>query len=373
MAKNNKNRTNYYNNNGGSKSKRGIIGVIVAITISVLLLAVAAGVMGYGTNGWTDWSFNNFTHKTEYTAPVETENNGGAIITPAKSNGISLMAMRVAVEDYEDYGIDTQSVDSVFNLSVTYTPANTTFQETDYTVAFKNPNSTWAKGKNVASFATITQSVTGSKNAQLKILNPFSEQIIVTARNSRHQSIYATTTVDYVCSELNIALSTSYVCVDEDLEISNVSWTGGTLTPVSAGNISIIFNFGSGFVNHMKNYGFTVPQTYEHVFKYASDFEEEFFTFGTFYDFVKEVGNYSNLTNDRKAAYQDALCQYYASYDDGDGVCTYTFKYNRVYNGVNYGTVTDDDWRDLECREFSNCFEIAATSMTISNSHIIAG
>ena len=69
---------------------------------------------------------------------------GGTMITDVVAQSMSLMSARVLEEDYENYGVDALSVENVYTLSVTYTPADTTIKDTTYTIAFENPSSTWA-------------------------------------------------------------------------------------------------------------------------------------------------------------------------------------------------------------------------------------
>ena len=379
MAKNNnyKNRQNsgYNSESKAKKRSKGIIGVIAAITASALILGAATGVMGYGTNGFKDWSFSKFVDKTQPNAPLETDNNGGAVISDdGESNGISLMSARVAPEEYADYGIDTQSVDSVFNLSVTYVPENTTFQQTTYSIAFKNPNSDWAKGKNVTDYATIMQSSEGSKDAQLTVQQSFSEQIIVTARSERNSDIYAKITVDYVCEYFVGWLGGYHPSVDDglffDAEKSYFSY--GTIAPEMAGNLSIIFRFDDFFINYMKSYGFEVQKTYEIPFD--EDIANSDSDIISFIELVRVVGGYNKLSPERKSAYDIAIGNFYGDFIDGDyAYCRYDFKFNRIYDGVNYGTVEVDDYADMEFIDYSKYFEVKATNMTPNNGSIVAG
>lgn len=377
MAKNNRQRT-YYNNNGSSKTKSGWKGVIAAFTASALILGAAAGVMGYGTDGFKDWSFNNFVHKEKVTAPPESNNNGGAIVSDnVESNGISLTSARVAVEDYADYGIAPQAADSVFNLSVTYVPENTTFQQTTYTVAFKNPKSEWANGKNVTDYATVTQSAEGSKYAQLTILKPFSEQIIVTARSDRNSSIYVTTTVDYVCTSLSIDIYNSgkVFDADEDIYVKPIVWFNGTIVPESVGNVWFVMNLYGTFVNVMKSYGFDVPRYFVYQLNEDDLYEEN--SFLSFDTIVRRVGNYSSLNSEERKRYDAALGQCYGGARHGEDVAEYGFTYKRVLNGVVYSEA--EDYADVcgSCFyasvNFAAAFEIEATGINKNNGNIIAG
>lgn len=176
MAKNNRQRT-YYNNNGSSKTKSGWKGVIAAFTASALILGAAAGVMGYGTDGFKDWSFNNFSHKTENTAPPEAETNGNNFIISeyGESNGISLMSARVAEEDVPD------GAESAVTLTATVTPNNAASTGTIlWGIKWLNEESEWAQDKAVTDYVTLTPDSDDKLIAAVENIQAFGEPIIIT-------------------------------------------------------------------------------------------------------------------------------------------------------------------------------------------------
>ena len=170
------------------KHKKGV-GAIIAVTACVLALAVGVCAIAVGTSGFKDWAFTKWFPKTEQTAP-EVSENGGATITEGESAGMLMVSKAIPLNSYEEYGVAALA-ENAYSLSVTYTPENTTYQETTYSMKF-------ADGSDCSAYATLNQSSVGSKTATLAILKPFSKQIIVTASCNRNSDIKARTTVDYV-------------------------------------------------------------------------------------------------------------------------------------------------------------------------------
>ena len=80
-------------------------------------------------------------------------------------------------------------------LTVTPTPSTANI-EIDWSVAFKNPSSTWASGKNVSNYVDLSP-VVGKPQAKIKPLAAFSEPVIVTAALKSDSSIKATCLCDY--------------------------------------------------------------------------------------------------------------------------------------------------------------------------------
>lgn len=172
-------------------------GITKKIVAGALALAVAAGsvcLLGYisrDTNGnwFGSWTNNGLTDGNG--------NGGGPVISDGESSGMVLAATAIPLSAYEEYGVSPLA-EQAYTLSVTYTPADTTIQDTTYTIAFENPSSTWATGKTVTDYATITQSSAGSLDAVLEILQPFGERIIVTAQSDMTPEISTSVNVDYV-------------------------------------------------------------------------------------------------------------------------------------------------------------------------------
>lgn len=93
------------------------------------------------------------------------------------------------------------SLDESSNNSITINavvrPAAATDKYIFWTIDFVNENSTWATGKTVTDYVTVTPSSEGSTTATILCKKPFGEQIIITARSRDNGDAKAECTVDF--------------------------------------------------------------------------------------------------------------------------------------------------------------------------------
>lgn len=336
------------------------------LLIFVMLAGICLQVFGNGKIKPSEWGKKTDTEQSQTAL-------GNTVISEIESNGIELCSAEVPAEEYANYGIDPLTTKNVFQLSVTYVPAHTTYQQTDYEIKFANPNSQWATGKNITDYADL-QHEAGSKNAVLTIKKAFSERIIVTARSQRDRTKWVNFTVDYVCSDFNIRLETTQIDIDGDICVGDYSCVNGTLPIDYINNVTFVVDVGS-FVSVMADYGFTIDRYWSYTLMQEDDFNGGGLC--CIIDIWRNVGHYSTLSVERRQEYDNALALIFGNYSDGDGLFSYAFVYNRVYNGVDYGgtntgNYADYDWGDIEGKNFS-VLEVKANSLTTNNSHIVAG
>ncbi len=162
-----------------SDTVKWILTLIAFILVGVLLLGVILG--------WFE--------KKE---PVkEAQFGGGMEVAEVQSNGVSLLSARIAVEDYEEYGISPLA-ENAYTLTATVTPADAENKKVDWTIAFKNASSSWATGKTVTDYVTVTPSADGSLTAVVENVAAFGEQIIVKCTSCDNTSAFATCAVEYL-------------------------------------------------------------------------------------------------------------------------------------------------------------------------------
>lgn len=106
---------------------------------------------------------------------------GGSYVMP---EGMAFSAASTAAE-----------TDTSVTLTANYEPSGTSNKQTNWSVSFKNPSSSWASGKTVTDYVTVES--TGTNTAKVACVNAFGEQIIVKATSAADPSVSATTTVDF--------------------------------------------------------------------------------------------------------------------------------------------------------------------------------
>ena len=179
---------------GESKVKQVVGRIAVALAL-ILAGGVCGGLLQYHYN----WG--------EEKPPVEDstggeekpeDSGGGEVSTEAGvSHGIKLAAVKLASSEYDEYGVSAQA-ESAYTLTATITPADASNKAVDWTIAFKNASSTWATGKTVTEYATVTPSADGALTAVVENVAAFGEQIVVKATSRDNTDAYATCTVEYL-------------------------------------------------------------------------------------------------------------------------------------------------------------------------------
>lgn len=347
-----------------NKAKSIIVGIALVLSF-VMIIGLCLQVFGQGKAKPSEW----FKHDTEQSSPETPKDNASVEVKESESSGISVYSAAIPVAAYDEYGIDLQA-EKAYSLSVTYTPADTTFKQTTFSAAFKNPNSTWSKGKNVEDYVEVKQASVGSTTATLTVKKAFSEQIIVSAVNTHHKDIKATVTVDYVCDDYSIDISSSGCVVGDDIGVVYGNWSNGTLAPdMSSSTIEFKYDVGEGFVNAAKAAGFTVNRYYTTNLSIGDDIP----AITTIYK--SYIININSLDSAKKTAYNQFLGKQFGGFNDYDACGIYTFTVKRVYNGVTYDSWTPSDgWFDYDRgTNWGEEFEVAPTSISVNNSTIVHG
>lgn len=197
------------------------IKTIVMVVAILLCLALAGG-----------WIAQTVVNKQKQEIPV-TETASNFTVTPDNNELVRLTAMPLLAEQYDDYGI-MPIAQSAYTITAIITPSNADDKTVDWSVAWKDSNSTWAKGKTVTSYVTVTSTSDGALTASVSCLAAFGEQIIVTVIPRGNTDISATCTLDYrqtitgVVSELSHYIYNGSAA-DDTNRIATTA-TGGTKT-----------------------------------------------------------------------------------------------------------------------------------------------
>ena len=91
-------------------------------------------------------------------------------------------------------------------LTATISPETADNKSVDWSVSFVNPSSSWAKGKNVVDYVTVTPTSDGALTANVNCLKAFGEQIKVTVASRVNPEAKAECTLDYARRILDTAL-----------------------------------------------------------------------------------------------------------------------------------------------------------------------
>lgn len=184
-----------------SKVLNGILGGFLALVIAGGVAAV--GVFSNGFKDWNKFKKDDTKQEQPMTPP---EDSGGSDITAEASNGIRLMSMKLAPVQYAAYGV-AANAESAYTLTATVYPEDAANKLLDWTVSFKNASSTWASGKTVTDYVTVTPSSDGALTAVVQNIAAFGEQVVVKVTSRDNTSAYATLNVEYLQRTTGYTLS----------------------------------------------------------------------------------------------------------------------------------------------------------------------
>ena len=151
----------------------------ILIALMLLLLVAASACALAACNNTTAEIFG---------VQIATDDNG----VPMYGGGSYVMPEGMAFSAAASTAAET---DTSVTLTANYEPAGTTNQQTNWSVSFANPASSWATGKTVTDYVIVTS--TGVNTAEVTCLQAFGERIIVTATSAVDSSVSDTTTVDF--------------------------------------------------------------------------------------------------------------------------------------------------------------------------------
>ena len=175
-----------------SKVLNGILGGILALVIAGGVAAV-----GVFSNGFKDWNKFKKDDTKQEQSMSPSEDSGGSDITAEASNGIRLMSVKLAPMQYAAYGV-AANAESAYTVTATVYPEDAANKLLDWTVSFKNASSTWASGKKVTDYVTVTSSSDGAMTAVVQNIAAFGEQVVVKVTSRDNTAAYATLNVEYL-------------------------------------------------------------------------------------------------------------------------------------------------------------------------------
>lgn len=162
---------------------------ILACLLS-FILGVGFGVGGYGI---ADKIRNK---QSEPNNLIEATDNDGTVINNAAENGVRLMSEKISPSLYAANGV-SETAESAYTITATVLPEDASNKNLTWELSFKNASSSWAKGKRVTDYVTVSSSGDTNNVAVLSCKKAFGEQILLKAISAADNTKSATVTVDY--------------------------------------------------------------------------------------------------------------------------------------------------------------------------------
>lgn len=158
---------------------------IISLILAAVMLLLVAGVIGYFVS---EPSVGGTV--TELPPVMDGDGNG---MDPSKVH--ELPSQLVFTRSFTG-GVNDSYQGSV-NLRATVKPSDAIDTRVDWSVAFMNPESEWAKGKTVTNYVTVTPTSDGSKDAEVTCKGEFAEPVLITVRSRSNTNASATCQVDF--------------------------------------------------------------------------------------------------------------------------------------------------------------------------------
>lgn len=157
--------------------------------------------------------------------------DGSAELENGEQNGVQLLSAKIPRVAYELNGISPQA-DTAFTLTATVGPDDAVNKVVDWSVAWENGESSWANGKEVTDYVTVTPTTDGAMTATATCTQAFGEKVIITAQvRDGSDDLKATCVANYVQKYLGTSFKfTNHADDDAQFDYS-WSFTPDNLNP----------------------------------------------------------------------------------------------------------------------------------------------
>ena len=205
-----------YNDNSWSERFGWIITVIAMVLVAILSIGLLCAL---------------FIQPQE--DDPEAEPKDGAVISETAEHGVSLMSAKIAPAAYAANGVSALA-DTAYTLTASVEPDYAGEKTFDWSIKFEDGSSSWANGKPVTDYVTVTPSSDGADTATVECKQAFGERILVTCTSRDYTGLSATCTVDYAqrITGMDVTLEgsrTGNVAIPEGEEVSiDFTYYGGT-------------------------------------------------------------------------------------------------------------------------------------------------
>ena len=265
------------------KSKSKFLEAVLCVLFA-LLIGVCGGVIGW-------YSHNRF----ESGGQNATFEQSGMTVGEYAGVGISMTSKKILPAEYEECGVSPLS-EGAYTLIATVTPSNAYNKALEWSVSFVDPSSSWANGKKVTDYVTVTPYPGTVPRATVECLQAFGSQIKVTVASTDGSNVKAECMIDYTKQFLGVTPTigggNTITCSTAGETYTagvNVNYTAGTIesdTTIECYNAWI--ELKQEFVDAIESYSSTMLEnlSVQSVYLQEEDEWKQFITNSTF------IGNF---------------------------------------------------------------------------------
>lgn len=194
------NRNNQSDYKSSNKKWAGFWAGAIAL---IIVVAILAGVMGWRTTGFKDWTFG-FGSPT-ISAPDDkpdnidnTTNDNNLIIAPETGASALSYSLEPLTEKASDGSVKV--VKDSYTITITYTPSYLKGVKIDWSANWVNASNVWVAGRQVSDFVSIAPTDEYGLTAEIRTDNAFAEQIRVKAAAHSNPEVNISFYLDYLQS-----------------------------------------------------------------------------------------------------------------------------------------------------------------------------
>lgn len=219
------------------------------------------------------------------------------VVSGGEGGGISLMSVTVPVSEYESKGVPSNA-ESAQTITATITPADAANKNVVWKLDWVDSGSEWATGKSVTDYVDIAEDIEIYHGSEVTVycLQPFGEQVQITAISEQNYSFKASCTCDYV-KRLQDITAVMKRLIDGHLEtVTTVTigdgadyfigadpvWTDGTIKPEFTMDNEFIMQTTTIDQYLVNTYGLDSSKAHNYVYEGSFTCDGEFWK--NFYD-----------------------------------------------------------------------------------------
>lgn len=323
-----------------SKQKWKRIIVLFSVMLLVAGIVLAVVLSANSSDSGENFSATNEADSAQDLSQLFTVHNSEYMMMSAKAAPMSAVNSAKTVQ-----------------LTATLLPETTQDKTVDWTVAFVNPDSAWAKGKNASEYVSVIPTSDGALTANVSALKGFSEQVKITVTSRVNENATAYCVADYGKRLSDTAIITfENEIISPEKRIS----TGGiqTVESIRAMNWQGLMAMFNAHISYSPSYNaeYTKNTASENITMSVRPTEE-------FYNSLKAKG-LGKTSNDWTAVDEDGACGLLY-----DGLCSVNIvprnglpeAYERInkFNEAVLATTADHDFEikivvttDFETKEY---------------------
>lgn len=240
----------------------------------------------------------------------------------------------------------------VHTIVATITPSNATYKQLDWSVEFSNPSSSWATGKTVTDYVTVTPSSDGAATATVECKQAFGEQVKVKVTSRNDPEVSAEVICDYVKKlssvSVNFSGADSFTLGTKYTPVLEPVYTDGTLDgTLKIADVDV--QLTDGFKSYIEEH--YTGGSWSRISYKANVTNKGFGSDGAFQDFSVGGGDRPNVAfitvsgggvvNDYiKIAFDNTFADAAENYSGVDATLTVSYEYSYGSDQISSGETT---------------------------------